>query len=88
MAVDENEILATIPSGVAQAEDNDDGLNDIYFAWRWFGHVQHEFVEAERRILGRANDSLVISSTGYAGGKAGMLNEKVRYHNAAQCSDK
>ena len=79
--------LTTIPSGVAQAEDNGDELIDVYFGCGCFWHVQHEFVEAERRILGRADDSLVTSRAGYAGGKAGMLNGKVCYHNAAQISD-
>jgi hypothetical protein len=50
------------------------------------GHVQHEFVEAERRILGR-NDVQLTSRSGYAGGKGGSKNGKVCYHNAAQISD-
>ena len=51
-----------------------------------FWHVQHEFVEAERRILGR-KDSELTSLVGYAGGKAGAKNGKVCYHNALQVSD-
>ena len=85
----------TIPTQVAQAAVNDDELIEVYFGCGCFWHVQHEFVEAERRILGRGgknnnNDDDVLSITsraGYAGGKAGMLNGKVCYHNAAQISD-
>ena len=49
-------------------------------------HVQHEFVEAERKILGRKDNELTALA-GFAGGKAGAKNGKVCYHNAAQQSD-
>ena len=52
-----------------------------------FRHVQHEFVEAERRLLQRTNDLDITARAGYAGGKAGAKNDKVCYHNAAQISD-
>ena len=51
-----------------------------------FWHVQHEFVEAERTILSRTDDTLT-SRAGYAGGKAGALDGKVCYHNAANIAD-
>ena len=51
-----------------------------------FWHVQHEFVEAEKRILGRS-DTELTTLAGYAGGLAGTKDGKVCYHNAAQISD-
>ena len=48
--------------------------------------MQHEFVEAERALLSRADQGLT-ASTGYAGGKAGSLDGKVCYHNAANVAD-
>jgi len=64
----------------------DDELIDVYFGCGCFWHVQHEFVEAERRILGRA-DAELTSRAGYAGGKAGSKDGKVCYHNAKDVSD-
>jgi len=71
------------PSVASAAEDE---LLDVYFGCGCFWHVQHEFVEAERKILGR-DDLGITSYVGYAGGNAGALNGKVCYHNAAQVSD-
>ena len=51
-----------------------------------FWHVQHEFVQAERNILGRT-DGQLTSRAGYAGGKAGAVDGKVCYHNAGGISD-
>ena len=51
-----------------------------------FRAPQHEFVEAERRIL-RRKDAELTSLAGYAGGNAGAKNGKVCYHNAAMMSD-
>jgi len=48
--------------------------------------VQHEFVVAEQKILGRADNKLT-SLVGYAGGNAGAKDGKVCYHNAAFVSD-
>ena len=58
----------------------------VYFGCGCFWHVQHEFVEAERKILGR-KDSQLTALAGYAGGNAGAKNGKVCYHNAALMSD-
>lgn len=69
----------------AQATDGD-GLIDVYFGCGCFWHVQHEFVEAEKRILGRS-DSALTARAGYAGGNAGAKNGKVCYHNALSISD-
>lgn len=59
---------------------------EVYFGCGCFWHVQHEFVEAERRILKRS-DAELTARTGYAGGKVGALDGKVCYHNAAQVAD-
>lgn len=59
---------------------------EVYFGCGCFWHVQHEFVEAERTILGRSDDALTARS-GYAGGTAGAKNGKVCYHNAGKISD-
>lgn len=59
---------------------------DVYFGCGCFWHVQHEFVEAEKAILG-LSDNKVTSRAGYAGGNLGMKDGKVCYHNLAQVSD-
>ena len=64
----------------------DEELIDVYFGCGCFWHVQHEFVEAERKILGRSDDE-ITSRAGYAGGRAGALDGKVCYHNAANIAD-
>lgn len=58
----------------------------VYFGCGCFWHVQHEFVEAERKLLGR-DDMELTSYAGYAGGNAGASNGKVCYHNAMQVAD-
>mmetsp|Transcript_6012 Transcript_6012/g.11574 ORF Transcript_6012/g.11574 Transcript_6012/m.11574 type:complete len:306 (+) Transcript_6012:109-1026(+) len=73
-----------LPANANAAED--EGLIDVYFGCGCFWHVQHEFVEAERTILGRADDELT-SRAGYAGGKAGASDGKVCYHNAQNIAD-
>ena len=55
----------------------DDEVVDVYFGCGCFWHVQHEFVEAEKKLLGRG-DMEVTSYAGYAGGKAGAKEGKVR----------
>jgi len=68
------------------AASEDDELIDVYFGCGCFWHVQHEFVEAERSILGRSDDE-ITSRAGYAGGKAGSMGGKVCYHNAQNVAD-
>ena len=46
-------------------------LIDVYFGCGCFWHVQHEFVVAEQKILGRSDDELTARA-GYAGGRARM----------------
>ncbi|KAL7530811.1 hypothetical protein ACHAXR_006640 [Thalassiosira sp. AJA248-18] len=76
--------LLTNPQPAVAAEDEE--LIDVYFGCGCFWHVQHEFVEAERRILNRSDDQLTARA-GYAGGKAGALDGKVCYHNFNRVSD-
>ncbi len=45
-----------------------------------------EFVEAERKILGRS-DGQLTALAGYAGGLSGAQNGNVCYHNAARVAD-
>jgi len=71
---------------IAHASTDDEDLIDVYFGCGCFWHVQHEFVEAEKSILGRSNNK-VTSRAGYAGGNLGMKDGKVCYHNFAQVSD-
>lgn len=68
------------------ARATDEELIDVYFGCGCFWHVQHEFVEAERKILGRSDDQ-ITSRAGYAGGKAGAVDGKVCYHNGANVAD-
>ena len=69
----------------AKAVEQED-LVDVYFGCGCFWHVQHEFIEAERNILGRKDDQLT-ARTGYAGGNSGAVDGKVCYHNAASVAD-
>eukprot|EP00986_Skeletonema_menzelii_P005508 scaffold2040_cov132-Skeletonema_menzelii.AAC.5 len=79
--------LATVATSYpSTASAADEELIDCYFGCGCFWHVQHEFVEAERKILGRSDDQ-ITSRAGYAGGKAGALDGKVCYHNAGNIAD-
>lgn len=70
---------------LAAAAAEDDKDIDVYFGCGCFWHAQHEFVEAERNILGRS-DSELTARAGYAGGKTAK-DGRVCYHNALQVSD-
>jgi peptide methionine sulfoxide reductase MsrA len=63
----------------------EEALIDVYFGCGCFWHVQHEFVEAEQRLLKRDDVSSVTARTGYAGGKA--KDSLVCYHNAMSKGD-
>lgn len=60
-------------------------LTDVYFGVGCFWHIQHEFVEAERKLLGRSDKELT-SRTGYAGGTQDK-GGKVCYHNFQSFAD-
>eukprot|EP00980_Cylindrotheca_fusiformis_P001755 scaffold405_cov132-Cylindrotheca_fusiformis.AAC.7 len=74
-----------VPENAHAAASDADEI-EVYFGCGCFWHVQHELVEAERRILGR-RDMQLTARTGYAGGKAGSKDGKVCYHNALKISD-
>jgi peptide methionine sulfoxide reductase MsrA len=86
--------IAVITSAVASpnlalaapTNNENDELIDVYFGCGCFWHVQHEFVEAERKLLGRTDDQ-ITSRAGYAGGNAGAIDGKVCYHNAQNIAD-
>jgi len=65
----------------------------LYFGAGCFWHVQHEFVTAEEKLLGR-HDVEISTVTGYAGGRkiasgaaAGPSGAKVCYHNPQGIAD-
>ena len=68
---------AALVTPLTKAEASDE-LVDVYFGCGCFWHVQHEFVEAERKILGR-KDKELTSRAGYAGGNNGKVQPC--YHN-------
>ena len=70
----------------ALSTGNDEQLLEVYFGCGCFWHVQHEFVMAEQRILGRVRTECT-ARTGYAGGKGGTEDGKVCYHNRAGVAD-
>lgn len=59
-------VAASVLAQPAQASDEVE--IPIYFGVGCFWHVQHEFVEAERAVLGRGDGELTALA-GYAGGK-------------------
>ena len=74
--------LLGVPFAAKAAEED----VEVYFGCGCFWHVQHEFVEAERTILGRG-DMELTAYTGYGGGTGGSDKGKVCYHNALQVAD-
>jgi len=79
----QDEIEAAVSASVVV---NEDPLINVYFGCGCFWHVQHEFVMAEKKILGRSDDQ-ITARTGYAGGIAGSKDGKVCYHNAGNVAD-
>ena len=84
-------------SMIAQAEDvvvtetpvstgTTSGLESVYFGVGCFWHIQHEFVAAERDLLGRSDRELT-AFTGYAGGTASDKFNRVCYHNFQSVAD-
>jgi hypothetical protein len=70
----------------AAGESASSSLTDVYFGVGCYWHIQHEFVQAERDLLGR-NDHQLTSRTGYAGGKATDGEGRVCYHNLQFVAD-
>ncbi|KAJ1451726.1 hypothetical protein M885DRAFT_583060 [Pelagophyceae sp. CCMP2097] len=88
LQVTRRSLVAALPAAAllprnARAADE---LVDVYFGCGCFWHVQHELVEAERRILGRS-DAELTARTAYAGGASTGANGEVCYHNVLFKSD-
>lgn len=64
----------------------DESLVDVYYGVGCYWHIQHEFVEAERKLLGRGDKDLT-SRTGYAGGTSADKEGRVCYHNFQGVAD-
>jgi len=83
--------LTAVTPALAETTESD---VDVYFGIGCFWHVQHEFIEAERAILGRADDQLTALA-GFAGGSrvgknANRPDQKgglVCYHNMQGVAD-
>jgi len=74
----------SIPQPSFAAGESD--LVDVYFGVGCYWHIQHEFVEAERKFLSRADNELT-SRTGYAGGTSTDKEGRVCYHNFQGVAD-
>ena len=61
-------------------------LESVYFGVGCFWHIQHEFVVAERELLGRSDRELT-AFTGYAGGTVADSFGRVCYHNFQNVAD-
>jgi peptide methionine sulfoxide reductase MsrA len=70
-------VLAPLAQAQPALAVNDE-LVDVYFGCGCFWHVQHEFAEAEKKILGRT-DKQLTSRAGYAGGNT--KGKQPCYHN-------
>jgi peptide methionine sulfoxide reductase MsrA len=86
-AVDKPVAISESISSISSAEE------DVYFGVGCFWHIQHEFVQAERTLLGRTDDT-ITALAGYAGGtkadhSAGIPNPlgRVCYHNLLGVAD-
>jgi len=66
-----------------EVQSDGDDLVTIYFGCGCFWHVQHEFIEAERRVLGRGSSDLT-SLSGYAGGTKVNSKGDACYHDYGQ----
>ena len=69
-----------------QQQQPNTNIPTVYFGVGCFWHIQHEFVEAERTLLGRS-DAQLSSRTGYAGGKGIGSEGQVCYHNLRGIAD-
>jgi hypothetical protein len=76
------------PISPSFAQDSSSVDVSAYFGIGCFWHVQHEFVEAERRELGRKDEELT-AIVGYAGGnkKDAAGDDLVCYHNMQGIGD-
>jgi len=78
-------LLASLDSRKTARADSGNSMQ-VYFGAGCFWHIQHEFIDQEKRSLGR--DGLRLTSlTGYAGGKSIGEKGRVCYHNMRQVGD-
>lgn len=63
-----------------------DPATNVYFGVGCFWHIMHEFILAEKEILGR-NEHQFTSLAGYAGGKSTDNQCRVCYHNMMGVAD-
>jgi peptide methionine sulfoxide reductase MsrA len=68
---------------VAHAADDE----AVYFGAGCFWHMQHEFIQAERDLLGRDLDTQLSATAGYAGGTKTDGQGRVCYHNFQNVAD-
>eukprot|EP00540_Astrosyne_radiata_P005010 CAMPEP_0116841836 /NCGR_PEP_ID=MMETSP0418-20121206/11175_1 /TAXON_ID=1158023 /ORGANISM="Astrosyne radiata, Strain 13vi08-1A" /LENGTH=260 /DNA_ID=CAMNT_0004472365 /DNA_START=51 /DNA_END=833 /DNA_ORIENTATION=+ len=74
---------ALVSANPAIAEDMP---TKVYFGVGCFWHIQHEIVEAERKLLGRGDDT-ITALAGYAGGTQTGKDGRVCYHNMQSIAD-
>jgi hypothetical protein len=79
-------VLSSAAAAAAAEEAVVPNEEAVYFGVGCFWHIQHEFVVAERELLGRSDRELT-SLTGYAGGKSTDNFNRVCYHNFQQVAD-
>ncbi|KAI2507572.1 Peptide methionine sulfoxide reductase [Fragilaria crotonensis] len=78
--------LNTSDSDRSLAEETAQPVVDVYFGVGCYWHIQHEFVQAERDLLGRTDPQLT-SRAGYAGGTSQGSEGRVCYHNFENIAD-
>ncbi|KAL9186436.1 hypothetical protein ACHAXT_005674 [Thalassiosira profunda] len=78
--------MATLGATPGRSLAADAPQEEVYFGAGCFWHVQHEFVQAERNLLGRKDNELT-SLTGYAGGTKAGSEGRVCYHNFQSVAD-
>jgi len=77
--------VCTVAQAAAFRAEVQDAV-DVYFGCGCFWHVQHEFVEAERKILNR-KETEYTAFVGYAGGLDGSVDGRVCYHNGENMAE-
>lgn len=79
-------ILAQGATTTLPAQAADSPVVDVYFGTGCYWHIQHEFILAEMKLLGRKSAQFT-SKTGYAGGTATDKQGRVCYHNFQGVAD-
>jgi len=79
-------LLSPTQKSEAAMVTSESQLTDVYFGVGCYWHIQHEFLLAEKSILGRGEPELT-SRTGYAGGTSTGAEGRVCYHNMKSIAD-